>query len=335
MGEVTEGRLWVFAEQRRGSLLEVGLELVGKAKELASLGGHWRVCAVLTGDGVEGLAEELLSCGADEVLLLDHPLLEHRCTQLHVKALEWAMGEARPDVLLMGGTALGVELAPRLAARLRTGLAAHCIDLELTPLGELVALVPWPVGNLIGRIGFKGGRPQMATVAPGVFPPPPRRKPTGSVVSLRPPLDGADIPYKVRAFKEQEAQRGGLEEAETVVAGGWGIGGKEGWALLEEFARVLNAKVGATRPPVDEGWADPQQMIGQSGKTVSPKLYIGVALSGHLHHMVGVKAKEIKVAINSDPNAPIFKHCDIGLVGDYREILPKLIEAIREISQAR
>lgn len=329
--ETIESRIWVFVEHRQGRLVEVGLELIKKALDLRGPTG-WKVAAVLLGHGISSLVEETLRYGVDEVLAADDPLLEEFCNQAYVRTLAEAAGKRRPEVLLLGATALGVDLAPRLAARLRTGLSAHCIDLELTDSGELLAVVPGWGGSVMARISCPGTRPQMATVKPGVFEMPRPGSPVGRTIHLKPVLDAKDIAYRVTAVYREEVRQSGLDTADVVVSGGWGVGTAENWGLIRELASILGGAVGATRPPVDEGWADEHQMIGTSGRTVKPKLYIGVALSGHMHHLVGIKTPELMVGINKDPKAPIFDHCDLGLVGDFKEIVPALIKAVKEIS---
>jgi len=328
MSEAIESKIWVFVEQRQGRLAEVSLELIGKALALAEPLG-WPVAAVLLGRQVEPLVERVLAAGPAEVLLIEDPLLADYCNQAYAKALAGAIGPARPEVFLLGATALGADLGPRLAARLRTGLSAHCLDLELTPEGELLAVVPGWGGNFLARISCPKTRPQMATVRPGLFPVLQAGPAKGRVIRLAAELDPSDLTYRIKAVEREEIRESGLETAEVVVAGGWGIGGPEDWSCLEELAAALGGAVGATRPPVDEGWAQEHQLIGTSGRTVKPKLYIGVALSGHLHHLVGLKNPGLSVAINQDPQAPIFEHADLGLVGDFREIVPALIEAIK------
>lgn len=322
-------QIWVFMEQRRGVLHEVGLELLGKARELAEAAGS-TVAAVLLGDQVAGEADRLIAHGADLVLVADHPSLEPYRLLPYTSVLAQACRERQPAVMLFGATAMGMELAPRLAARLQTGLSAHCLDLRGDADGSLLAMVPGWGGGVLAAIKCPAHRPQMATVMPGVMPkcaPSPR---SGQVIPLTvgPDLDLSGP--EVLEINREEPQGKPLELAEVVVAGGWGIGGKEGWKLLEELAELLGGAVGATRPPVDAGWAAEEQMIGQSGKTVRPRLYVGVGISGMSHHLVGMDGSEFVVAINSDPQAPILAVADLALVGDYREILPPLLEELRQ-----
>ncbi len=329
---MANGNIWVFLEQRGDCLAEVGLELLGKARALAEPLG-WAVTGVLVGHEVGSLAHQALWYGPDEVLVLDSPLLAGYCNQAYVRALAGAVNERHPEALLIGATAMGTDLAPRLAARLRTGLSAHCIDLDLTPQGELLSIVPGWGGNILAQITCPRTRPQMATVMPGVFALPEAGSARGAVTAVTPRVGPQDVTYRIVETRREQAPRSGLETAEVVVAGGWGVGSKDNWKLVEGLARVLNAAVGATRPPVDEGWTEESRMIGQSGCMVHPRLYIGVGISGHMHHLVGLKNVVLMVGINSDPNAAIFQHCHLGLVGDLKELVPALIEAIRAYSE--
>jgi electron transfer flavoprotein alpha subunit len=332
VNKTVQSKIWVFAEQRQGELAEVGLELLGKAIELAHLAG-WKVASVLVGHSVEkGLCEQLLSFGADEVLVVDHPLLSSYCSQSYAKILEKLIREYNPEVFLLGATAMGSDLGARLAVRLRTGLSAHCVGLELSPEKKLLAVVPGWGGNVLARIYSPHTQPQMATVMPGVFDMPKEKEATGRIIPVDVDLKPEDVTYQVLEIKKETVQEHALEKAEVIIAGGWGIGNREDWQSVENLARVLHGMVGATRPPVDEGWAKENQMIGQSGRTVHPKLYIGIGISGEMHHMVGIKGAEMMVAINQDPQAPIFEGCDIGLVGDFREIIPHLIKLIESYS---
>ncbi len=323
-----KNQIWVFAEQRGGVLHVVGLELLGKARELADAAKK-SVAAVLLGDKLAGLADRLMAHGADVVLVAEDDLLEPYQLLPYTAVLARACREYEPDIFLFGATSLGMELAPRLAARLATGLAAHCIDLKFDAEGELLQMVPGWGGGVVAAVRCPKHRPQMATVMPGVLKKcePARRSGEVKRLTVVDRLDGSG-PQVLEIYREALRERP-LAAAEVVVAGGWGVGGKEGWSLLEELARILGGAVGATRPAVDEGWAKEEQMIGQSGKTVRPRLYVGVGISGMPHHVVGMEDSAFVVAINQDPQAPIFEVADVVIVGDYREILPPLREALR------
>jgi electron transfer flavoprotein alpha subunit len=333
VGEIVQSKIWVFAEQRQGRLAEVGLELLGKALELAYSAG-WKVASVLLGHSLNGFCEQLLSFGADEVLVAHHPLLSSYCSQSYAKILEKLIREYNPEVFLLGATAMGSDLGARLAARLRTGLSAHSVGLELSSQKKLLAIVPGWGGNVLARVYSPYTQPQMVTVMPGVFDMPIERKVTGRVIPIDVDLKPEDVTYQVVEIRREAVQENTLERAEVVIAGGSGIGSKADWEWVEGLASALKGAVGATRPPVDEGWAREDQMIGQSGRTVHPKLYIGVGISGQMHHMVGIKEAELMVAINLDPQAPIFKQCDLGLVGDFKEIVPVLVRAIQDYKKS-
>jgi electron transfer flavoprotein alpha subunit len=322
-------QIWVFMEQRGGVLHEVGLELLGKARELAEASGA-TVAALLLGANVAPLADRLIAHGADLVLVAEHPLLEPYRLLPYTSVLAKACQEYHPPILLFGATSMGMELAPRLAARLHTGLSAHCIDLSLDAHGNLLAMVPGWGGGVVATIKCPEHRPQMATVMPGVMKKGEPSRRSGQVINLTIAEDLDVSGPEVLEVHREEPKARPLEQAEVVVAGGWGIGGKEGWKLVKELARLLDGAVGATRPPVDEGWASEDQMIGQSGKTVRPRLYLGVGISGMSQHVVGMEGSELVVAINSDPQAPLFEVADIVIVGDYREIIPPLLAEIRK-----
>lgn len=320
--------IWVFAEQRDGGLQTVSLELLNKAGELAQAAST-SVTAVLLGSGVEPLAQVLVNYGADTVLVADDPLLKHYRVMPYATVLESAVREHAPSILLMGATAMGVELAPRVAAKLQTGLSAHCIDLKLDQDGCLLQVVPGWEGGVVATIKCPDRLPQMATVMPGIMRARSPEQRAGSIRRLEVDLKGVDPGPEVLEVIMEQPKGLPLDKAEVVVAGGWGIGSKEDWTMIEELAEVLSGAVGATRPAVDEGWVDEENMIGQSGKTVRPTLYIGVGISGVMHHIVGMDQSKNVISINSDPCAEIFAVSDVIVVEDYRRIVPKLIEEIR------
>ncbi len=328
MVEIPQSKMWIFAEQRRGQLAEVGFELLGKALELANR-MSWKVASVLIGHRLDPLCEKILLFGADEVLVADHPLLGDYCCQTYAKVLEEAVRNYQPEIFLFGATAMGTDLGARLAAKLRTGLAAHCIDLKLSSDGKLLGVVPGWGGSVFATVDSPDSRPSMATIMPGVFQMPGERGSSGQVIPVEVNIKRSDVTYQILEMKREEVHEHVLENAKVVIAGGWGIGSKDDWYWLEELALCLNGVVGATRPPADEGWARESQMIGQSGRTIHPKLYIGIGISGQMHHMVGIKEAEVIIAINQDPQAPIFELCDVGLIGDFKEIIPPLMKAIQ------
>jgi electron transfer flavoprotein alpha subunit len=320
--------VWVFAEQRSGELHEVSLELLGKARELADQANQ-EVIGVLLGHEVKSLAQNLINYGADSVLLADDAHLENYRLLPYALVLESLIKTYQPEILLMGATALGVELAPRVAAKVRTGLSAHCIDLKLDNKGRLLQVVPGWGGGVIATISCPDHRPQMATVMPGTMKAQSPLERTGEVREIEVNRPKSDMGPEVLEVKRGKPEELPLEKADVVIAGGWGIGSEENWKMIEELASVLGGAVGATRPPVDEGWIEEGQMIGQSGKTVRPTLYIGIGISGVMHHVVGMDQSKHIITINSDPNAEIFETSDVIVVEDFKKIVPKLTEGLK------
>lgn len=324
------GPVWVIVEQNGGKLLDVSLELLGKARELsAQRGSH--TSAVLPGNNIESLAEELIARGADQVILIDDPKLELYQNDTYSLVLTEIVKKYRPETILFGATYRGSELSATMAARLETGLTSHCIDMYINDRGELVQVVPAFGGEVLGEIYCPKARPQMASVKPGMFPVPERDATRTGEVIKEPAtvLEGYKSPLKaVRIIQRQPAGLP-LEQAATVVAGGWGVG-REAWPYLKQLARELSGAVGCTRPALDEGWAEGEHtMIGISGKTVRPQVYIGFGISGSVHHLAGMKDSKIIINVNTDPAAPVFQASDYGVVADAKEFLLLLLKKIR------
>jgi electron transfer flavoprotein alpha subunit len=278
---------------------------------------------------VKPLAQNLLNCGADAVLLADDMHLENYRLLPYALVLENLIKTYQPDILLVGATALGVELAPRVAAKVLTGLSAHCIDLKLDSEGRLLQVVPGWGGGVIATISCPDHRPQMATVMPGTMKALSPVERTGEIREIEVKLPKGEMGPEVLEVKREKPEELPLEKADVVVAGGWGIGTEENWKLIEDLASVLGGAVGATRPPVDEGWVEEGQMIGQSGKTVRPTLYIGIGISGVMHHVVGMDQSKHIITINSDPKAEIFETSDVIVVEDFSKLIHKLIEGLK------
>ncbi|MGD9101668.1 MAG: electron transfer flavoprotein subunit alpha/FixB family protein, partial [Anaerolineae bacterium] len=272
------------------------------------------------------------AAGADKVYLGNAPELALYQPELYAQMIVELVQERRPDIILMGSTSMGRELAPLVAVRLRTGLTAHCIDLTLDEEKVLEQRIP-AYGGLISIV-CPARRPQMATVARGVFPRPASDESrVGEIVLLELPQN---VPNRVETLEVvlEEPEGVPLESASIVVAGGAGAGDPQGWRQIAELAEVLNAALGSTRPAVDEGWIGLETMVGQSGKMTSPELYIGVGLSGELQHMVGIVGAQVMVAINNDPKSPVFEQVDYGVVDDCREFVPVLIDKIRAYKES-
>jgi electron transfer flavoprotein alpha subunit len=320
--------IWVFAEQREGRLHDVSFELLGKARDLADPAGL-EVTAILLGHGMAPSARRLFEYGADSVLAADDlRLAEYRLIP-YTRVIEAMIRKFDPEILLMGATAMGVELAPRVAARIGTGLSAHCIDLKMNEQGKLLQVVPGWGGGLLATITCPEHRPQMATVMPGAMKALSRADGEGAIREFAVDLPESGLGPEVVEIIAEKGEELPLEKAEVIVAGGWGVGSAENWKLIEGLAEALGGAVGATRPPVDEGWAKEGQMIGQSGKTVRPSLYIGVGISGVMHHLVGMDQSKTVISINTDPKAEIFQASDVVVVADFRKILPRLIDEIK------
>lgn len=322
--------VWVWSEQRQGKLMDVSLELLGKGRELAEKLGAG-LAAVMLGDGVEGLAGELLHYGARKVYLLEHPTLRLYEGNLYAKLLADIVESHEPKILLVGATTLGRELSASVAARLTTGLIAHCIDLYISEESKLVQVVPGQTENtLVEYTCLKS--PQMATAKPGVFPRPERNEEgTGEIVKLAFGTKAEDSKAKTVELFEEEPSEMQLEGASIVVAGGWGLHSVGGFEAVIELAKVLGAAIGGTRPTADKGWIPQESMIGQSGKTVSPGLFMSIGASGAMHFTTGFLRSKVILAIDQNPKAPIFEVADIGIAGDLRDILPLLTEELKRV----
>lgn len=323
--------VWVFAEQRRGQLTPVTLELLGEARRLAAT-LKVGVAAVLLGHRVEHLCPALLAAGADKVYLVEDPALADFCEGPYAAALTEIARRFRPEIILAGATYVGRAFIPQVAAALKTGLTADCTAFAIDPERRLLLQTrPAFGGNIMATIITPRSFPQMATARPGVF----KRlaegwSRDGQVVRVDwSPGDTASRSRFVKTVEEIK-ERLPLAEAEVIVAGGRGLKEAKHFRLLEELADLLGGAVGATRAAVDAGWISYAHQIGQTGKTVSPKLYIAVGISGASQHVVGMQSSDFIVAINKDPAAPIFQVAHLGLVGDLFEIVPALIQEIKK-----
>jgi electron transfer flavoprotein alpha subunit len=324
--------LWIVAEQRRGRLAPVSLELLGEGRRLAEI-LQVQVAAILLGYKVKELAAELIAGGADKVYWVDHPRLADFLEEPYAEALIELAQRYQPEIILAGATYPGRAFIPRVAAALNTGLTADCtafaIDLEKR---QLLQTRPAFGGNIMATIITPHSFPQMATVRPRVM----KRletQPDRQGLVLEVQLESLEKPGKSRFLQtiSEITETLPLAEAEVIVAGGRGMMDGKNFRLLEELAELLQGTVGATRGAVDAGWIPYSRQIGQTGKTVAPKIYIACGISGAAQHLVGMQSSDFIVAINSDPHAPIFQIADVGLVGDVFEILPALIQQITDI----
>ena len=316
-----------------GALHPVGLELLGKARELAAKIGH-PVQAVVIGAKTEEAVEKLLEHGADEVYVYENPAFENFRIEPYANALEDFINAVHPSSVLVGGTVNGRSLAPRVAARFRTGLTADCTVLDMSPSTDLDQIRPAYGGNIMAHINTPRHRPQFATVRYKIFSAPPKCAPRGKVVrrTLAPELLLSKIEILERTPKSAEK---GIEEAEVLVVCGRGVKRPEDISMLKELAGLLGGEVASTRAVVEAGWLDAKRQIGLSGRTVKPKLIITCGVSGAIQFVAGMSGSETIVAINSDPKASIFKVAHVGLVGDLYSIVPELIARIKAKKEAK
>ena len=321
--------VWVFAEQRRGEIMPVAIELLGEGKKLAAEIGC-ELCAVLCGNEVSGLVSELFEYGADKVYLAEAPELEQYTTDGYGKVIFEAINEYKPEIVLLGATHIGRDLGPILAVKANTGLTADCTRLEIDPEDKKIRQTrPAFGGNLMATIVCPNHRPQMSTVRPGVMAKAERIPGrTGETVELKTDFLDGDIRTRVldvvRSVKEMIA----ISDAEIIVSGGMGLGKAEGFDLLKQLADKLGGVVAGSRAAVDAGWIDHAYQVGQTGTTVKPKIYIACGISGAIQHVAGMQGSEQIIAINTNENAPIFEVADYGIVGDLYKVIPSIIQSL-------
>jgi electron transfer flavoprotein alpha subunit len=320
----------IYAEQRRGRMHPVSFELLGKGRELADKLGE-PLCSVIIGSGIAEAAGELIARGADRVYVYDDPVLADFRDDPYSAILVDLVRMVKPSIILFGATSIGRSLAPRVAASLNTGLTADCTGLDIDPETRLLVQTrPAFGGNVMATIVCPNRRPQMATVRYKVMPEAPRDPNRRGEIKLM-KLEVASLPDRVRILEFQPLKEEvSITEADVVVSGGKGLGTPEGFRLLEELAELLGGAVGASRPTVDEGWIGYSHQVGLSGRTVRPKLYIACGISGAVQHLAGMRTSDFIVAINKDREAPIFSVASLGVVGDLYEVIPRLIERIKE-----
>ena len=319
--------VWIVAEQRDGILRKVSFELAGAARKLADQLGE-EVGAVLLGSGVNNIAGELAKYGADKIYVADNQIFEPYTTDAHAEAVAKAVREHEPSILLFGASSQGKDLSSRLAGKLATGLATDCTDLKIAD-GRMVAVRPMYAGKCFAEV-VSAVNPQMASLRPNVFPA--GEKPgAGEVINFDPGLDPALLKTKVLEVQKDAAGRVDLTEANVIVSGGRGMGGPDGYNVLEELAALLNATVGASRAAVDSGWRPQKDQVGQTGKVVSPNLYIACGISGAIQHLAGMSSSKYIVAINKDSEAPIFTKADYGIVDDLFKVVPELVKECRKL----
>jgi electron transfer flavoprotein alpha subunit len=322
--------LWVFAEQRNGKVVPVAYELLGEGRRLAdSL--ETELAAVLMGTGLDGEARALIAAGADKVYLYEDALLNEFHEDAYADALSELVNKHKPEIILAGATSIGRAFVPLVATRVRTGLTADCtmLDVDLEKR-NLLQTRPAFGGNIMATIVCPGYRPQMATVRPGVM----KRlaadnSRTGEIIKSGP---ATPMTSKTRLLEviEEAGHKINISEAEVIVAGGRGMGSEKGFALLKELADALGGVLGASRAAVDAGWIHYPHQIGQTGRTVSPRIYFACGISGAIQHLAGMQSSDVIIAINKDKDAPIFSVADYGIVGDVFEIIPMLIQKVKQ-----
>ena len=325
--------VWVFAEQREGELQKVSLELLGEGRKIADKLGV-KLTALLLGNNVSNLVEELATHGADEVLVAEHELLTHYTTDGYTKVICDLANERKPEILFIGATFVGRDLGPRVAARLTTGLTADCTSLDIDENGKfLLATRPAFGGNLMATIACQDHRPQMATIRPGVFTKSDKVENNAEVIKVDVKLTQEDVRTKVIEIVKEKKDIVDISEANFIVSGGRGVGSKENFKLLEELAEVLGGTVGGSRAAIEKEWLDKNLQVGQTGKTVRPTIYIACGISGAIQHVAGMQDSDLIIAVNKDASAPIMKLADYAIVGDLTKVLPELTAQVKALKE--
>lgn len=327
--------VWVFIEQRQGSLQNVSIELLGEGRKIADKLGV-DLCGVLLGNNISNLSKELIEYGADKVYVAEDILLEQYTTDGYTTVISNMIDELKPEIVLVGATNIGRDLAPRISARVDTGLTADCTQLEVdVETRTLLQTRPAFGGNLMATIVTTEFRPQMSTVRPGVMKKADRQEGrTGEVIAIDPKLTKEDVRTEVIEVIKAAKKGVAIEEAEIIVAGGRGLGKAEGFQLIKELAEKLGGEVGASRACVDNGWIDQSHQVGQTGKTVRPKIYIACGISGAIQHVAGMHDSDVIIAINKNPEALIFKTAHYGIVGDLYKVIPAIIDEIDSLERS-
>ena len=337
--------VYIYAQQIDNELSPIAFELIGKAKELAADLGT-EVTAVLLGSNVKGLTTELGEYGADKVIVVDNPVLETYRTEPYAQALAAVINEYKPDIMLVGATAIGRDLGPTVSARVKTGLTADCTVLEigdfpLNPVpgkedeqkhGQLLMTRPAFGGNTIATIACPDNRPQMATVRPGVMQKLPKEAGRqAEVIEFNPELKENNKYVEIQEIVKAVGNVENIMDAKVLVSGGRGVGSAEDFEMLKELATCFKGgMVSCSRAVVENGWLPVDYQVGQTGKTVRPSIYFAIGISGAIQHVAGMEESDLIIAINKDEDAPIFDVADYGIVGDLKKIVPQLTAALKE-----
>lgn len=321
----------VFIEQRDGMIQKVSLELLGKGKDLAEQLGE-KLSAVILGHNITNLADELVYHGAQEVVVVDDALLTHYVTEPYTKSLTAVIQDKMPAIVLLGATAIGRDLGPRVSARIHTGLTADCTSLEIDPeTSDLWMTRPAFGGNIMATIICPDHRPQMSTVRPGVMKKNVRNTQLSGIIEMFDSgLSASDMNVEVLEVVKETKKRINIEEAVTLISAGRGVGSQEGVNILKLLADELKGELSGSRAVIDLGWIEKDRQVGQTGKTVRPNLYVACGISGAIQHVAGMEESEYIIAINKNPDAPIFEVADLGIVGDVNKVAAALVEALRQ-----
>lgn len=328
--------VYVFVQQVDGQINGVSYELIGKAKDLAAdLGTD--VTAILLGYKVEGLCDKLAEYGADKVVLVDDPVLETYTTEPYAQAVTAVIEQCKPEILMYGATAIGRDLAPRVSARVKTGLTADCTKLEIDEETKLFRMTrPAFGGNIMATIMCPDHRPQMSTVRPGVMQKKDRVEGAkAQVIKLDVKFEKNDKFVEILEIIKSAVKTKDIMDAKILVSAGRGIGSKENLKIVEDLAAAIGGQVSCSRAVVDSGWAPKDMQVGQTGKTVRPHVYFAIGISGAIQHLAGMEESDIIIAINKDEGAPIFNVADFGIVGDLNKIVPALTEKLKAYLAAK
>lgn len=326
--------VWIWVEQRNEKIMEVSLQVLGKGLELSKELNR-KLSAIVIGDNIEGFAKEVISYGADKVYTISDPQLKYYESSAYTRMISELVEEHKPEIMLFGASSIGMDLASAVAARTNTGLTAHCNELYINTIDgkqQLVTTVPGFSGGMIVKIICPEKRPQMATVSAGVAEKPEKDETRqGDIIKVAYKATEGDLKIRTIEIVEGEPTCMLVEDSKVVISGGKGMK-TEGVRLVEELAQILGAAIGGTRPVIDAGWVPEDNLIGSSGKTISPKLFFSIGAHGASHYTSGFGKAECVLAIDKDPKSPIFDSCDLGIVADLNEILPYLIEELRAIT---
>lgn len=323
----------VFAEQREGVMQKVSLEILGEGRKLADKLGT-KLIALVLGYEIQEMGKILGEHGADEVLVVDNPLLKDYTTDGYTTAICEVLNDIKPGIFFIGATFIGRDLGPRVAARLSTGLTADCTSLDVdVETGDLLATRPAFGGNLMATIACPDHRPQMATVRPGVFSKLPANNNGYTVSTIQVNLKDSDIRTKIVKVVKENKNIKDISEARVLVAGGRGVGSKENFDMLKALADEFGGSIAASRAAIEKGWVDKDYQVGQTGKTVRSNIYIACGISGAIQHVAGMQDSDLIIAINKDETAPIMKVADYAIVGEVSKVVPELISQLKNIKE--